>query len=158
MKKLNLFVLLLSFCCGLAFAETTVNGIVVTDAYVQAVIPGQTNAAAYMKINNQTGEDFILVGAQSPVAARVELHTISVDAGVVKMRPVESIKISHGQSLLFEPGDFHIMLMNVNTTLTKDTKVPLCLLFQGGAKECIEVPVKEKRKASKDKVKVDHAH
>ncbi len=121
------------------------NDLTITGAYVQPLIPGQNNTAAYMKINNQTDKTYVLIGADSPMAQSTQLHSVTMQEGMMKMRPVESITILPKQQLILQPGDFHVMLMNVNTDLTKDTLVQICLEFKDSDTECVNAPVEDKR-------------
>ncbi len=117
----------------------------ITGAYVQPLIPGQKNTAAYMTINNNTKQTYILTGASSNMVENIELHTVLMQDGVMKMRPVDAITILPGQQVVLQPGDFHMMLMNVDTELTKDSLVPICLEFKNSATICQDVPVVDKR-------------
>jgi copper(I)-binding protein len=122
----------------------------VTGAYVQPLISGQPNTAAYMTINNQTKQTYVLTGAQSSMAQKAELHTVLTQDGMMKMRPVDAITLLPGQQVVLQPGDLHIMLMGVNTDLSKDTLVPICLEFKDSDTMCIQAPVEDKRGAAHD--------
>ncbi|MGA2655561.1 MAG: copper chaperone PCu(A)C [Gammaproteobacteria bacterium] len=119
--------------------------LVISGAYVQPLIPGQNNTAAYMTIDNNSKVTYVLKGAFSSMAEKVELHSVSMQDGVMKMRAVETITLLPGQELVLQPGDFHLMLINVNNELTTDTLVPICLEFQNSANICKDVPVVDKR-------------
>jgi periplasmic copper chaperone A len=135
-------------------APTSSGDLTISGTYVQPLIPGQTNTAAYMTINNQTQKTYVLTGADSPMAQKTELHTVLMQDGIMKMRPVEAITLLPGQNVVFQPGDFHIMLIDVNTELNKDTLVPICLEFKESDTMCLQVPVIDKRGA----VAHDHQH
>lgn len=129
-------------------APITSSDLEIKDAYVQPLIPGQKNTAAYMTIINNTKQTYVLNGVESPVAQSTELHTVLMQEGMMKMRSVDAITILPGQQIVLQPGDFHIMLMNVNTELTKDTLVPICLEFKDSANICTDIPVVDKRDTS----------
>lgn len=117
----------------------------ITGAYVQPLIAGQKNTAAYMIINNNSQKTYLLVGATSSVADRVELHSVLMENGMVKMRPVDTITLLPQQQVALQPGDLHLMLIDVNIELTKDTLVPICLEIKDSANICMDVPVVDKR-------------
>lgn len=48
-----------------------------------------------------------LVAAESPVAGKVELHTMSMDGGVMKMRPLEKIELPARKTVNLRPGGYH---------------------------------------------------
>ncbi|HLF67437.1 MAG TPA: copper chaperone PCu(A)C [Gammaproteobacteria bacterium] len=120
--------------------------LVIREAYVRPLIPGQKNTAAYMRISNFSKEKYVLVGVSSPIAERAEIHNVTMNDGMMQMRAVESILLLSKEEVLLQPGDLHIMLINVQTeALNKDTQVPLCLKFQNSADICLSLPVQDKR-------------
>lgn len=132
------------------------NDMTITDAYVQPLIPGQHNTAAYMKIENKSDEQYILTGAQSSMAERTELHTVLTENGMVRMRPVSEILLLPNEGVLLQPGDLHIMLIGVEA-LDPDALVPICLIFKESATICMDVPVRDKRNESVSNTN-PHAH
>ncbi len=135
--------------------------LVIRDAYVQPLIPGQKSTTAYMRISNFSKEKYVLVGVSSPIAERVELHNVLMSDGMMQMRSVESILLLPKEEVLLQPGGLHIMLVNVHEgELNKDTEVPMCLKFQNSADICLTLPVRDKRAESggADVHVHDHAH
>ena len=81
----------------------------IKDAWARAT-PGRAanGGAAYLTIVSTVPDR--LTGASSPVAKKVELHTMSMEGGVMRMRPLAGIDIPHGQAVTLSPGGTHIML------------------------------------------------
>lgn len=97
----------------LAGCQESNGGIVVSDARVGA--PTGPNAALYLAVTNQGGEPDLLVGATTDVAERVEIHETTMDAnGTMGMRAVEGIDAPPGETIVFEPGGLHVMLVGVD--------------------------------------------
>lgn len=126
---------------GTAPATAHVGGLTVTGAYVRAAaVPGGASAA-YMTITAATTEDS-LVAAETPAAARVELHTHLLDAaGVARMRQVEAIPIAPGAPAELKPGGLHVMLMGLTAPLVAGQTIPLRLVFERAGALDVVVPV-----------------
>lgn len=118
-----------SFAAGLVLALAAVAAhaqVVVKDAWVRGTVPGQKATGAFMQL--QSPSDASLVAVSSPVAKVVEIHTMAMEGGVMKMRPVEAIALPAGSAVDLKPGGYHVMLMDVGALKDGET-VPLKLTF-----------------------------
>jgi copper(I)-binding protein len=99
------------------------------------VTPGQAqNGAAYLTIISPTTDR--LTAASSPVAKKAELHTMSMEGGVMRMRPLTAIDIPAGQTVTLSPGGTHIMLLGLIQPLREGQSFPLTLSFdQAGPRQ-----------------------
>lgn len=97
----------------------------VLNAWARATAPGQQVAGVYFEIVSST--DAHLVGVQSVVAVRGELHAMSMENGTMRMRPVEAIALPAGQRIELKPGALHAMLFELKRPLTPGTKLPVAL-------------------------------
>ncbi len=88
-------------------------------AYAFATAQKQNNGATFLKLRNNTDQDRKILSASSDVADRVELHTHSMDEGVMMMREVEHYDLPANGSLVLEPMGHHIMLMGLKNPLTE---------------------------------------
>ena len=104
---------------------------------------GMANAgAAFMAIHNPNTQDHTLVDAATDVAKRVELHTHTMVDGVMQMRQVEGgINVPAGETVMLQPGGFHVMLMGLNAPLKEGTSFPLTLTFTGDRTMTVDVQV-----------------
>jgi copper(I)-binding protein len=120
-------------------AASAADPVTVSDPWVRATAPGQKVAGAYMEL--QSPEGGALVAAASPVAGVVELHTMKVEEGVMKMRAVPRIELPAGQAVKLAPGGLHVMLMELKQELKPGDTVPLSLTVEGKdkAKATLEV-------------------
>lgn len=96
--------------------------------WVRSTVQGQPATGAFMELTSPTG--VVLVGASSPVAEVVEVHEMKMDDGVMKMRAVRQLEVPAGQTVSLAPGGYHIMLMDLKTTLKPGKTVPLTLRFK----------------------------
>jgi copper(I)-binding protein len=111
----------------------------VSDAFSRAT-PGNGPGVAYLTIHGGNAPDR-LVGASSPRAAKVEMHTMSMQGDVMRMREVDAIEIPANAPIRFAPGGLHLMLMGLKAPLKTGDKVPLTLTFQQAGTRTIDVPV-----------------
>ena len=114
--------------CAVPAGKAQAQPVTVKDAWVRAPAPGQKVAGAYMELVSRT--DLALTAVASPAAARTELHSTSVEEGVMRMRPVARIELPSGKAVKLAPGGLHIMLFDVKQPLKPGDKVPLTLTVQ----------------------------
>ncbi|NWG38677.1 MAG: copper chaperone PCu(A)C [Hydrogenophilaceae bacterium] len=100
--------------------------IVIEDAWVRAPAPGQAVVGGFLQITSP-GDDASLVAASTPFAGTTELHEMSMQDGVMKMRPVPYIRLPKGQAVKLAPGGLHLMLIDLKKPLKAGDKVPLTL-------------------------------
>lgn len=117
----------------------------VADPWVRATVPGQPVAGAYMDLVSE--QEAVLVAAASPVAGRVELHTMTMEGDVMRMRAVERIPLPAGVPVRLAPGGYHIMLLDLKQPLKTGGSVSITLTIQGrsGDRATVQVsaPVRE---------------
>jgi len=101
--------------------------LVVDDARVRAMPPGAANSAGYLTVTNSSESPLTIIGASSPAASRVELHTTLQQDGMMRMRAVESLPLAPGESAELAPGGMHLMLMQLTTPLVPGNTMQLCL-------------------------------
>ncbi|MBL8378386.1 MAG: copper chaperone PCu(A)C [Burkholderiales bacterium] len=100
-----------------------------------ATVPGATTGGAYLTLENKGRTADRLVAASTPRAKRVELHTMSMDGGVMRMREVDGIEIKPGETIKMRPGSgFHLMLMELPAPLKDGETFPLTLTFEKSGK------------------------
>lgn len=102
----------------------------VMSAWSREVPPVSENGAAYLTLKNYSEASDRLVGASSPVSARVEIHTHEMEAGLMKMRRLESVILNPGEYVKFEPGKRHLMLIGLKQPLREGERIPLTLEFE----------------------------
>lgn len=127
-----------------AFAD----GLMVHDAYARSASPAAKSGAAFIEIMNHGDADDRLIGAASPAAKLVELHThIESDAGVMQMVHVEDgFAVPAGETLVMERGGKHVMLMGLTAPLEQGAMVPITLTFEQAGDMTIDVAVDLERK------------
>ncbi len=72
-----------------AFAQPVkLDDLTITAPWVRPTPPGAPTAAGYLTVTNNGGEEDHLIGASSPASASMEVHEMTMDGNVMRMRPV----------------------------------------------------------------------
>lgn len=127
-----------------AFAD----GIMVVEPYARVSAMMSNSGAAFMVIENHTGQDDHLVGATSDVAEKTELHTHKEDAnGVMKMIHVaEGFDLPKDGKIMMVRGGHHVMFLGLNRQLADGDMVHVTLQFEKAGAVEVDVPVDLNRK------------
>ena len=154
--KLKALIAALAFTGTTLYAQT----IEVKDAWVRSSVQGQKASGAFMKITAKDGAK--LVAASSPVAGVTEVHEMKMEGDVMKMRAVSALDLPAGKTVELKPGGYHVMLLDLKTTLKKDSTVPLTLVFRDAkgvqSKVELKVPVAVSAPAAAMGGMADHDH
>jgi hypothetical protein len=123
--------------------EAAASIIAVTEPWSRETAEGQNAGGAFMTIANTGTAADRLTGGSTPVAGRVEIHTMSMDGGVMRMRQLdEGLEVPVGGEVTLKPGSFHVMLMDLKQPLKAGDTVPLTLTFKGAGTVETELVVK----------------
>ena len=114
----------------------------VSDAWSRATPPGAKVAAGYLVIRNQAAAADKLIGASSPLAARVETHVTEKQGEVMRMREVKSYEVPAKGSFELKPTGAHLMLVDIKRPFKAGEKIPLVLRFQNAGEIKTELEVK----------------
>lgn len=126
----------------------------------RATMGSQSNGGAYMKIENTGNTDDALLSASSPAAASVEIHTMTMEGDVMKMRSLDQLEIKAGSKVEMKPGNgYHLMLLGLKKPLKNGDKFPLTLNFKKAGKVKVTVNVEDKAMPAKPMNDADmHEH
>jgi periplasmic copper chaperone A len=129
---------------ALLFALPAAAQVAVTDPWIRGTVQGQLATGAFMKL--QSAKDARLIEAASPVAGVVEIHEMTLENNVMRMRALQSLALPAGRTVELRPGGYHVMLMDLKQTLKAGETVAVTLVVEAADKtrETIEVkaPVK----------------
>ena len=117
--------------------------IMVDDAYARSSAMSAKTGAAFMVIHNHGTTDDRLIGAASPAAKMVQLHTHKEDAnGVMKMMHVEDgFALPADGMIKMQRGGHHVMFMGLTEPFEQGDMIPVTLTFEKAGEMDIEVPV-----------------
>lgn len=121
----------LSASDGMANDMTKHGDLEISQPWTRATPPRAPTGGGYVTITNTGSEPDRLVAASTDIAGMTEIHEMSMDGGVMKMRPVgEGITIAPGETVVLGPGGLHIMMMKLKGPITKGESVPVTLTFE----------------------------
>ena len=107
--------------------------------FARATPPGAKVAGVFVTVENTGTQPDRLLSVSTPIAGIAELHQMSVDAGVMRMRGVAALEVKPGEKLQLKPGGYHVMLSELKQPLKVGDRFPLTLKFQNAG--AIEVSV-----------------
>lgn len=132
---LNLAVLAASLFSAVAVA----GDIQVDRATVRATAPGQETAMGDLHIVSKQAAK--LVAVSTPAAQSVELHHMSTEQGVMRMREVSSVALPAGQPVDLGASGYHLMLMGLKQPIQVGTTVPFRVTVQLTNKKTVQLDV-----------------
>ena len=110
-----------------------------------------------MRITNAGPEADRLVGGSLPGAARFEVHEMSMQGEVMRMRPLETgLEIKPGATIELKPGGYHIMFMDLREPLKEGQTLKGTLLFEKAGAVAVEYAVRGM--AARGAAEHRHAH
>jgi copper(I)-binding protein len=139
-RILNFFIIALMASCAQADS-----GVVISNAWVRASAPGQEVGAAYMTLQSAHGT--ALIKTESTAAGSVEIHSMTMDNGVMKMRRMDTLPLSAGKPAKLEPGGFHLMLFDLKKPLKAGEQVKFTLHFKDSTGKVSEMKLSAPIKA-----------
>lgn len=124
--------------------EVKVGDLVITQAWSRATPGGAKVASGYLTIENRGSAPDRLIGSFGDVADKVELHEMTMDHGVMTMRPLDKgLTVEPGKTVKLAPGGYHLMLVDIRKPLKRGDKVPVTLEFEKAGKVTVSLNVEE---------------
>lgn len=140
MQNISKLIILIS----LLVAPSVDAAVTITDAWVRENAPGQTVGAAYMTL--KSADESALVFVESPAADSVEIHSMTMNNNVMKMRKLDELPLKAGKPEKLAPGGFHLMLFDLKKPLKSGEKVDFKLCFKDKAgnitHQMVTLPIK----------------
>jgi copper(I)-binding protein len=128
------------------------------DAWARATPEGARVAGGYVTLRNDTEAPRRLVAAASPRAAHVELHTMTMDGDVMRMRKVDGFDVPAKGALVLAPGGNHLMFIDIDRPFVAGETVPVTLTYADGATEELAFPVRTASASGGDSAHGGHGH
>ncbi|KQZ76631.1 hypothetical protein ASE06_06370 [Sphingopyxis sp. Root214] len=128
--RLAAIALLSAAATPLLAQSVTAGKLVIDQAWSRQTAPTQKVGGGFLSITNKGKTADRLVSATSPVATEVQLHTMSMDGGVMRMRQMkDGIAIPAGKTVELKPGGLHVMFIGLKRPLAVGDSVPVKLRF-----------------------------
>jgi periplasmic copper chaperone A len=111
--------------------EYSVGAIKISKVWTREIPAGAKVGAGFMTITNTGKEPDILIGGTIPFAGKFEVHAMSMEGGMMKMRRLEpGLVIKPGATVVLKPGSFHLMFVDVAEGPKRGTPVKGTLIFE----------------------------
>jgi copper(I)-binding protein len=135
-------VLLTAVAPATAAGDYDVGTIHISQPWSRATAKGASTGAGYMTITNKgTAPDKVSCVADD-ASARCEIHSMTMEGGVMKMRPVEDgLEIKPGESIMLKPGGYHVMFRELTHPLEQGATVKATLKFEHAGTVEVDYPV-----------------
>ncbi len=122
--------------------EVKAGDLVITQAWSRATPGGAKIAGGYLTIENKGAKPDRLIGGAGDVAGKIEVHEMSMNNGVMTMRPLDKgLVIEPGKTVKLAPGGYHLMMLDLKSPLKQGDKVPVTLEFEKAGKVTLSLDV-----------------
>lgn len=109
-------------------------------AWARATAPGQETGGVFLTIRGGGSPDR-LVGGSAAIARGVEIHSMTMDGAVMRMRRQQALDIAADGETKLDPGGTHLMLVGLDEPLTPGRNFDLTLDFAKGGRKQVSVKV-----------------
>src|SRR5690606_12308054 len=125
-----------------AAVPTKLGELEITAPSVRAMVPGAKVAGGFLTIANDGKDADKLVAVTTDGVKRVEIHEMSMQNDVMKMRPLEGgLDIPAGEKVELKSGGYHLMFIQPEKPYKEGETVPVTLEFEKAGKVTIDFPV-----------------
>ena len=123
-------------------ADYDVGAIHISQPWARATPKGASAGAGYMTITNKGTAPDRVNCVSDDASAQCQIHTMTMDNGVMKMRPVEGgLEIKPGETVMLKPGGFHIMFVDLKRPLEQGQTVKVQLKFDNAGTVDVDYPI-----------------
>ena len=112
------------------------------DAWVRSMPPGAQVSAAYGMLMNHSDQTVTLSTVSSEISGTAEMHEVIAEGDQRRMAELGSIDIAPHETLIFEPGGRHIMLLDIAAPPVEGETVEICAISAAGTRACTEAAVR----------------
>jgi periplasmic copper chaperone A len=128
-RQASALVALALLACPALARDYTAGSLTIEHPYARPTPPGARTGAVYFTIRNAGREADRLVEVASPAAQTVEMHTMTMDGNMMRMRPVAGIDIPAGGTVALAQGGYHVMFVGLAHSFSAGDQVPVTLTF-----------------------------
>jgi copper(I)-binding protein len=109
-----------------------------SNAWIRATPPNAQVAGGFIEINN-LGDDDRLLSVTSSISNKVEIHEMSMQGDVMRMRQLQDgLQIPGKEITALKPGELHLMFIQPKRALTVGDKISATFLFaKAGKREVV---------------------
>ncbi|MDX8398690.1 MAG: copper chaperone PCu(A)C [Gallionellaceae bacterium] len=113
------------------------SGVRVSNAWARVTIPGQDSGLMQFSISSKKAAR--LVAISCPLASPVEIHSMTHEGGMMKMRSLKFLDLAAGKVVDLAKNGNHVMLLNLKHRLKAGGSVPFTLTVQFADKRKVAI-------------------
>lgn len=111
--------------------DYTLGALKIHHPWARATPKGAPVGGGYLSITNTGATPDRLIGGSTAVSSGFEIHEMSMDNGIMKMRMLPNgLEIKPGETVTLKPSGYHIMFTGLKAPLTKGEHVDATLKFE----------------------------
>jgi len=145
MTRIAFMIAVLVVACAAMPAQAedfTIGGLKISSPWARATPKGAAVGGGYMAITNSGNAPDRLIGGSTDIARSFEVHEMTMDGGVMKMRPVAGgIEIKPGQTVTLAPNGYHVMFIGLKEPLKQGSHFKATLEFAKAGKVDVDFVV-----------------
>lgn len=124
-----------------ASAALAAPAVTVGEAWCRAAPTAAPAAACYLTLTADAADR--LTAVESPAGARSEIHTMSLEGGVMRMRKLpDGLPLPAGKAVVLRPGAEHLMIIAPKEAFRAGATIGLTLRFEKTPPLKLSVPVR----------------
>jgi copper(I)-binding protein len=126
-----------AFSPGVLAQDTKIQAgsLLIETPWVRATPPGAKVGAGYLRVTNTGSEADRLVGGASGMSQGFEVHEMTVNDHIMRMRPLPAgLEIKPGETVELKPGSYHFMFVGLKDSFLPGQKVKATLSFEKAGK------------------------
>jgi len=123
-------------------ADYTAGSLKISTPWARATPKGAQVGGGFMTITNTGTTPDRLVGGSSGISSSFEVHEMSMDGGIMKMRMLrDGLEIKPGETVTLKPGSYHVMFIGLKDQLKQGDTFKGTLQFEKAGKVDVEYKV-----------------
>jgi hypothetical protein len=118
--------------------DVVIGNLKISAAWARATPKGAVVGGGYFTVTNTGSTPDRLIGGVSDISNRFEIHEMSMDKGVMKMRAMTAgVEIKPEQTIRFEPSGYHVMFVGLKEALKQGDHFKAELQFEKAGKASV---------------------
>ncbi|MFL6585810.1 MAG: copper chaperone PCu(A)C [Luteimonas sp.] len=115
-------------------------GIVVSDAWIRETPPNAAVAGGYLTLRSGAADR--LLSVETPAAASVEIHEMSHEGGMMRMRELaDGVELPAGSEVTLKPGGNHLMFIDPVAPVRAGQSIEATLRFANAPEQAVTFEV-----------------
>jgi periplasmic copper chaperone A len=123
-------------------ADYSIGPMHIAQPWARATPKGASSGAGYLTVTNSGTTPDRLTCASTEAAAKCQIHSMTMEGGVMKMRPVEGgLEVKPGETVALKPSSLHVMFVDLKHPLEQGKTVEATLKFEKAGTVAVEFPI-----------------